>query len=185
MPSFTIDAPNGKSYTIEGDNAQGALSALRKHLGDEGGKPTEEPADHGLSERQKLSPIEKAVNPITSYPETYQRMNKEARDQISRGAGQIANHESLTDLQAHGISDVLTGAANMGLGAVGYVASPISAAYRSIAGQPDRGRDGHSSRVHGICGAVGDAWHRVAGCRQKPGAELAAPCRGCSNQRNC
>jgi hypothetical protein len=136
MPSFTIDAPNGKSYTIEGDNAQGALSALRKHLGDEGGKPTEEPADHGLSERQKLSPIEKAVNPITSYPETYQRMNKEARDQISRGAGQIANHESLTDLQAHGISDVLTGAANMGLGAVGYVASPISAAYRSIVGQP-------------------------------------------------
>jgi hypothetical protein len=136
MPSFTIDAPNGKSYTIEGDNAQGALSALRKHLGDEGSKPTEEPADHGLSERQKLSPIEKAVNPITSYPETYSRMNKEARDQISRGAGQIANHESLTDLQAHGISDVLTGAANMGLGAVGYVASPISAAYRSVVGQP-------------------------------------------------
>jgi len=34
MPSFTIDAPNGKSYTVEGDNAQGALAALQQHLGD-------------------------------------------------------------------------------------------------------------------------------------------------------
>lgn len=34
MASFTIDAPNGKSYTIEGESAQGALSALMKHLGD-------------------------------------------------------------------------------------------------------------------------------------------------------
>jgi hypothetical protein len=33
MPSFTIDAPNGKSYTIDGENAQGALAALQKHLG--------------------------------------------------------------------------------------------------------------------------------------------------------
>lgn len=33
MPTFTIDAPNGKQYTIEGDNAQGALDALKKHLG--------------------------------------------------------------------------------------------------------------------------------------------------------
>jgi hypothetical protein len=33
MGTFTIDAPNGKSYTIEGENAQGALEALKKHLG--------------------------------------------------------------------------------------------------------------------------------------------------------
>lgn len=39
MPSFTIDAPNGKSYTIEGENAQGALSALKKHLGGEVEQP--------------------------------------------------------------------------------------------------------------------------------------------------
>jgi hypothetical protein len=63
-------------------------------------------------------------------------MNREARDQFSRGAGQIANRESVIDPQAHGISDVLTGAGNMALGAVGYVASPISAAYRSVVGQP-------------------------------------------------
>lgn len=33
MPTFTIDAPDGKKYTIEGDNAQGAFAALQKHLG--------------------------------------------------------------------------------------------------------------------------------------------------------
>lgn len=95
-----------------------------------------EAADHGLSERQKLSPVEKAISPITSYPATYDRMNKEARDQISRGVGQISNPDSLTDLKAHGISDVLTGAGNVALGTLGYVASPINAAYRSIVGQP-------------------------------------------------
>ena len=45
-------------------------------------KPTEEAADHGLSERQKLSPVEKALSPITSYPETYQQMNREAQEQV-------------------------------------------------------------------------------------------------------
>lgn len=34
MGTFTINAPNGKSYTIEGENAQGALEALKKHLGE-------------------------------------------------------------------------------------------------------------------------------------------------------
>jgi len=99
-------------------------------------KRASEPADHGLSERQKLSPLQKAVNPITSYPETYQRMNQDARDQISRGFEQISNPDSLTDRHAHGISDVLTGAGNVALGTLGYVASPINAAYRSVIGQP-------------------------------------------------
>jgi hypothetical protein len=78
-----------------------------------------EPADHGLSERQKLSPVGKALSPITSYPETYQRMNQDARDQISRGVDQISNPDSLTDLKAHGLSDVLTGAGNVALGSLG------------------------------------------------------------------
>lgn len=98
--------------------------------------PDEEPADHGLSERQKLSPVEKALSPITSYPETYQRMNKDARDLVSIGVSQIANHDSLTDPQAHGASDIIAGAVKAAAGTLGYVASPITAAYRSIAGQP-------------------------------------------------
>jgi hypothetical protein len=96
-----------------------------------------EAADHGLSERQKLSPVEKAISPITSYPETYQRMNKDAREQISSGFDQMINpKESLIDPQAHGLSEVLTGAGKTAAGLAGYVASPISAAYRSVIGQP-------------------------------------------------
>lgn len=39
MGTFTIDAPDGRSYTIEGDNAAGALSALKQHLGQDAGAP--------------------------------------------------------------------------------------------------------------------------------------------------
>jgi hypothetical protein len=95
-----------------------------------------EPADHGLSERQKLSAVGRILSPVTGYPETYVRMNKDARGQFSRGVDQIANRESVIDPQAHGLSDVINGVTNMGLGAVGYVTSPISAAYRSALGQP-------------------------------------------------
>lgn len=33
MATFSIQSPDGKAYTIEGDNAEGALAALKKHLG--------------------------------------------------------------------------------------------------------------------------------------------------------
>lgn len=44
MPTFSIDAPNGKSYSIEGENAEGALAALRKHLGDSGAQSKSQPS---------------------------------------------------------------------------------------------------------------------------------------------
>jgi hypothetical protein len=87
-----------------------------------------EPADHGLSERRKGSFLERAASPITSYPETYNRMNLEAQHQMSRGAGQFFNPQSAADLAY--------GAGNMGLGALNFVGSPINAAYRSVIGQP-------------------------------------------------
>jgi hypothetical protein len=34
MPQYVITAPNGKKYRITGETKEGALSALRKHLGD-------------------------------------------------------------------------------------------------------------------------------------------------------
>jgi hypothetical protein len=39
---------------------------------------TPEAADHGRAERQNMSPLQLAINPVTSYPETYLRMNREA-----------------------------------------------------------------------------------------------------------
>lgn len=95
-----------------------------------------EPADHGLAARQKLSPLGKALSPITSYPETYSRMRKEAGEQVSRGVGQMTSPDNLIDPEAHGLSDVLTGAGNVAMGGLGYLASPVNAAYRSVVGQP-------------------------------------------------
>jgi hypothetical protein len=96
----------------------------------------DEPTDHGLSERQKLSPVGKALSPVTGYWDTYQRMLTEARHQMSRGAGQIADADSLIDPKAHGIADVATGFGNIGLGALGFIASPLTAGLRSIVSQP-------------------------------------------------
>lgn len=91
-------------------------------------KQPEEAPDHGLSERQKLSPLGKALSPITSYPETYGRMRGEALEQASHGVEQALHPDSAWD--------VPKGLANAVLGGAGYVASPISAAYRSVIGQP-------------------------------------------------
>jgi hypothetical protein len=87
-----------------------------------------EVADHGLSERKKLSPIEKAINPITSYPATYDRINKEARQQVSHGVDQLT--------AGNGAWETAKGVGNIAAGTLGYVASPINAAYRSVVGQP-------------------------------------------------
>lgn len=105
------------------------------YLGTKGALPPEA-ADHGLSERQKLSPIGKALSPVTEYWPTYQRMKGEAEDQVSKGLGQIAHPGDLTSREGTGLSDILSGAANTAIGAAGFAASPISAAYRSIIGQP-------------------------------------------------
>ena len=69
MPSFTIDAPNGKSYTIEGENAQGALAALQKHIG-AAGKPqpsatdaiTDIPGEIGNAASEALTNIKGIAN---------------------------------------------------------------------------------------------------------------------------
>ena len=87
-----------------------------------------EPVDHGLSARQKLSPVGKTLSPITSYPETYGQMNREAREQMSRGVSQLAGPKEALD--------PIYGAGNVALGGLNFIASPINAAYRSLIGQP-------------------------------------------------
>lgn len=97
----------------------------------------EEPADHGLSERQKLSAAAKALSPITSYPETYERMNRESRDLVSSGAEQFTKGLGNAKVASlDGLGDAVIGAGKVAIGGLGYVASPINAAYRSIIGQP-------------------------------------------------
>lgn len=89
---------------------------------------TGEPADHGLSERRNRSFVGRTVSPITDYWSTYSHMNKEARDQMSRGTDQLLNPQ--------GVLDPVYGAGNVGFGGLNFIASPINAAYRSLIGQP-------------------------------------------------
>lgn len=79
-------------------------------------------------EAENPSVLSKALEPITSYPETYMQMNREAREQIGRGVEQLSNPS--------GAWDVAKGAGNVALGGLGYVTSPISAGLRTIVGKP-------------------------------------------------
>lgn len=131
MPTLNID---GRSVTVDDsfmslshDQQNATVDEIAKSFGPQ---PLQEPeaADHGLSERQKGTFLERTASPITSLPATYDRLNKDAREQVSHGVDQIAH--------PNGIGDVVKGAANTALGAVSFVGSPISALYRSILGQP-------------------------------------------------
>jgi hypothetical protein len=134
-----------------------------------------EPADHGLSERQKLTPLQKASSPITSYPETYLRMNQDARDQISYGFNQLsrpdtdqaappASGSEFDAVAPHPLSNVAKGAGNIALGGLGYFGSPFSAAYRSLNSQPFEDVTG-----------IPREWTEFAAQLATPGLGLLAP----------
>lgn len=79
--------------------------------------------------------VQKAFEPITSYPETYNEMNREAREQMARGAGQISGAFEKPSL-SEGAWEAAKGIANVGSGGLGFTTSPISAGYRTLLGKP-------------------------------------------------
>lgn len=99
------------------------------------------PVDGDPFKGEKVVPVESkgfvasALEPITSYPETYAEMNRAGRERIGEGYTQSA--EALTEPRSGGGAVKLAkGVGNMALGAVETVASPINAAYRTIVGRP-------------------------------------------------
>src|SRR6516162_9837848 len=92
--------------------------------------------DHGLAERQKLSPVGKALSPITGYWPTQKQISGEAMQQMRQGVGQIMHPGSLSTLEGTGLSDILTGVGNVAAGGLGYVTSPAQSLVRSVASQP-------------------------------------------------
>lgn len=70
------------------------------------------------------SMLEKAAEPITSLPETYQGMIKESTGQMAKGVEQFQGGEKML------------GALNALAGAIGYTLAPINAPIRSIIGKP-------------------------------------------------
>lgn len=111
MPLFEVEQ-DGKKFRIDAADMATAAEALQMHTGT----------------KKSQSYLEKALQPITSYPETYSRMNRESREQVSRGVGQLSHPE--------GAMDVAKGAGNVALGSLGFVSSPINAAIDTVAGKP-------------------------------------------------
>lgn len=129
-----VAMPDGAQVQFPDDMPKEQIRSLILQKFPDAGKAKD---DHGLAERQKMSPVEKALSPITGYGDTYLKMNKEAREQVSQGAGQVAEGVSKAKVGSlDGLWDATKGAGNVAAGAVGFVASPINAAYRSVIGQP-------------------------------------------------
>ena len=89
-----------------------------------------------------MTAAEKAVSPITEYPRNYEEMRTEAESQVGRGVSQLGGaiagaKGDLSDPEERArLWEAAKGIGNVGAGALGFVASPISAAYRSVIGQP-------------------------------------------------
>jgi hypothetical protein len=71
--------------------------------------------------------LDKAIEPITSYPEVYLRMNREALD-LMRGGIDRARRGTFRD--------ALIGAGKAAMGGLEYTTSPIDAAVHTIIGKP-------------------------------------------------
>lgn len=111
MPTFNIEAPSGKSYTIEGENADGALSALRKHLGEPENKPAQ----------------------ASVLPAAIADVPKEIVSEASAGANDVA---ALGRRGEMGAVEGLLSLPKAVAGGVRVLASPVVGAVKSLAGHP-------------------------------------------------
>ena len=128
--------PNGDQVQFPDDMPKEQIrSMILSKFPDAAKQAATPPDDHGLAHRQAMTSAEKAVSPITEYPRNYEEMRKEAESQIGRGASQL--YEGALNSGVMGdVGKFASGLGNVGMGALGYVGSPISAAYRSVVGQP-------------------------------------------------
>ena len=81
------------------------------------------------------SPLQNAIEPITSYPSEYEKERKGSEALMQSGYQDVANK----DLTKPGWLDPLrslVSAGKMGAGALGYISSPISAALNTVVGNP-------------------------------------------------
>lgn len=83
--------------------------------------------------------LEKAIEPITSYPQAYNEIRQDAQDQMSRAAGQIATAARGEDMMGYPVErgwEAAKGVTNAALGGLGYAFSPVNAALRTVVGKP-------------------------------------------------
>lgn len=124
MPTFQVEQ-DGRRFKVQAGSLKDATEALQAHLG--ASKPAEVTGN---------ASVDKALEPITSWPAEYAKSRQQAYDRMSEGFQQATHPDSLTDPQAHGLWDVAAGAAKMGMGGLEFLTSPVNAAIHTIAGKP-------------------------------------------------
>ncbi|MEY9328238.1 hypothetical protein [Sinorhizobium fredii] len=84
MPTFKITGPDGKSYRVSGENAEGAFQALQQHLGG-GGTPQPE-SQQSIDARSELSSLtQQAANQGDGFGRNVDSFMRGAADVMSLG----------------------------------------------------------------------------------------------------
>lgn len=129
MPIFELQGPDGSIYEVDGPDEASAVSAFKQmSMGPASFAERFQPAeDAPLQVAQQQGAVANALKPITDYPSTYSQMNRESRELMGEGVGQIGEG---------GLGNIALGAGKTALGGIGYLTSPINAALRTVVGQP-------------------------------------------------
>src|SRR4029077_6440006 len=85
-------------------------------------------------------PVKRENTTIMDYPEIYGEMNRESREQMERGVKQLGTPTG-GDLGGR-VWETARGVGDIGVGALGYVGSPIAAGIRAVVGEPGEQRFG-------------------------------------------
>lgn len=94
------------------------------------------------SAKPQQGTLARLAEPVTSYPETYNQMQREGRVQMAEGVQQLTEaappFDPVKDAYPPDSTAMRTakGVGNVALGALGYVASPVNAALRTVVGKP-------------------------------------------------
>jgi hypothetical protein len=124
---MTVEGPGGISVDFPDGTDPGTIDrVMREAVG--GAASTES------GPRQAGSMLEEAARPITSYLGHQNDLQREARVHMQQGLDQLREPTDGDLLGSAGAA--LKGVGNLAGGAVGYLASPFNAAYRSFAGKP-------------------------------------------------
>lgn len=92
-------------------------------------------------EEEKAAQPKRTNTTVLDYPEIYTEMRQEAQNQVGRGLGQLKQAVTRTGKEGDE-GNLLWGLGNVGFGALGYIGSPINAAYRAVIGEPGEQRLG-------------------------------------------
>lgn len=131
MGTFTIDAPNGKTYTVEGETPEGALAALQQHLSTQ--KPAAQPVSVNNVVRSMASGLDLGSGVINRLDAATNATLAPVLNRFFSPEDQLSE-ENWSDRYAHSLRDqqktdkqfsedhpfVDTGAKLAGGGATGY-----------------------------------------------------------------